>query len=75
MMRVNAIVALVGVLAAPAAPGVAQPDLSGEWTLTSATTNRVRGGGSGEQPVRTYVMDFRRSTAGANAGSSTRARR
>ena len=57
MMRVNAIVALVGVLAAPAAPGVAQTDLSGEWRLASATANRTRNGGPGEQPVRRYVMD------------------
>ena len=57
MMRVNAIVALVGVLAAPAAPGVAQTDLSGEWRLASATTNRSRNGGLGEQPTRSYVMD------------------
>ena len=58
MVRASAVVALVGVLVAPAAPGVAQVDLSGEWTLTTATSNRVRGGGSGEQPVRQYVMDF-----------------
>jgi len=58
MKRVHAIVALVAVLTAPAAPGVAQPDFSGEWTLTTATSNRVRGGGSGEQPVRQYVMDY-----------------
>jgi len=58
MKRVNVIVALVAVLTAFAAPGVAQPDFSGEWTLTTATSNRVRGGGSGEQPVRQYVMDF-----------------
>ena len=57
MVRVNAIVALVGVLAAPAAPGVAQTDLSGEWRLVSATTNRSRNGGPGEQPTRSYVMD------------------
>jgi hypothetical protein len=58
MRRVNVIVALVAVLTAFAAPGVAQPDFSGEWTLTTATSNRVRGGGSGEQPVRDYVMEF-----------------
>lgn len=58
MRRVNVIVALVAVLTAFAALGVAQPDLTGEWTLTTATSNRVRGGGSGEQPVRQYVMDY-----------------
>ena len=58
MSRANVIVALVAVLTAFAAPGVAQPDFSGEWTLTTATSNRVRGGGSGEQPVRDYVMEF-----------------
>ena len=58
MSRANVIVALVAVLTAFAAPGVAQPDFSGEWTLTTATSNRVRGGGSGEQPVRQYVMDY-----------------
>lgn len=64
MRRVHAIVALVAVLTAFAAPGVAQPDFSGEWTLTTATSNRVRGGGSGEQPVRQYVMDFQAFNCG-----------
>jgi hypothetical protein len=58
MMRVNAMVALVGVLAGPAAPGQAEPDLSGDWTLASATTNRTRNGGPGEQPTRTYLSEF-----------------
>jgi len=55
MMRVSAIVALVGVLAAPAPPGVAQANLSGEWRLASATANRTRNGEPGERPVRQYV--------------------
>lgn len=54
-MRASAIVALVGALAAPPLPRLAQPDLSGEWRLASATTNRSRNGGPGEQPTRTYL--------------------
>jgi hypothetical protein len=57
MMRVNAIVALAGVLAAQAAPKMAQPDLSGDWKLASATTNMTRDGATGEQPTRTFVSD------------------
>lgn len=57
MMRVNTIIALIGALAVTAAPGVAQRDFSGEWRLASATTNKSRNGGPGEQPVKTYVLD------------------
>ena len=37
--------------------GFAPPDLSGEWKLASATTNRSRNGGPGEQPTRTYLSE------------------
>ncbi len=57
MIRVDAILALVALLTASAAPQVAQINLSGEWKLASATANRTRNGGSGEQPVKQYVMD------------------
>jgi hypothetical protein len=58
MMRVSAISVLVGALAVPAASGLVQPDLSGEWTLVSATTTRTRDGATGEQHTRTYLSDF-----------------
>lgn len=57
MMGVHEIIALVGVLTALAVPGVPQPDLSGEWTLASATTNRTRDGATGERPTRTYLAE------------------
>lgn len=55
-MRVNTMVAVLAMLLAAAAPALAQNNLSGEWRLATATTNRSRGGGPGEQPVRQYVM-------------------
>lgn len=58
MTHACAIVAFVGVLAAPAAQGASRPNLSGEWRLTSATTNMTRDGSTGEQPIRTYVFDY-----------------
>lgn len=54
MMRANVIVALVGMMAAQAAPKTAQPNLSGEWSLASATLNV----GSGEQPTTQFVSDY-----------------
>jgi hypothetical protein len=57
VMRVAAIFALAGFLAAAAAPGQARPDFSGEWTLAAATTNLSRGGGSGEQHTSTYLSE------------------
>jgi hypothetical protein len=33
-------------------------DLSGDWRLASATTNRTRGGAVGEQSTDTYRLDF-----------------
>jgi hypothetical protein len=57
MMRVNATVLLVAALAAIGAPP-AQTDLSGEWTLASATTSSSRDGATGELPTKTYLSEF-----------------
>lgn len=60
MVRVEAIVALVGVLVAQAAPKVAPPNLSGEWKLISSTSNGERG----EQPTKRFVADERAFNCG-----------
>jgi hypothetical protein len=51
------IAAVVGILSALAVQRGTPPDLSGEWKLTSATTNRTRDGRTGEQPTRTILAE------------------
>jgi hypothetical protein len=60
MVRVEAIVALLGVRIAQAAPKVAQPNLAGAWTLVSSTSNGERG----EQPTKRFVADERAFNCG-----------
>ena len=55
-MRVHLIVTLLAVLTGPQ-QRAAQPDLSGDWTLAAATTNRSRNGGPGEQPTTSYLSE------------------
>lgn len=57
-MLVNSVLVIVGLLAPTVSPKGAQPNLSGEWTLSSATTTGTRDGSTGEQATKTYLMDF-----------------
>ena len=55
-MRVDAITAVLGLLAVQVVPKLAPPDLSGEWSLTSATMSHS--GDAAEQPSKQVVTEY-----------------